>query len=82
MRSRWPRGVAYLVVLVGFVIWIISGGWQNPAQQSDGGRVPMITLAVAAGVYLVGTWLEDGWNDRQFRLWLKRNRWQDLDRPE
>lgn len=82
MRSRWPRGVAYAVVLVGFVIWVFSGGWQNPAQQSDGGRVPMITLILALGVYVFGTWLEDGWNDRQFRMWVKRNRWQDLDRFE
>lgn len=81
MSRRWARGVAYAVVVVGFVIWMVSGGWRNPAEQSNGGRIPLATLALAVGGYFTMSWLQDSWDDREMKRWMRRNRWRDLD-PE
>ncbi len=74
---RLARGLAYAVVLIGFVTWIATGGWHNPADQPGGARVPMVTLGLALATYLVVSWLQDTWDERQMRRYLAQ-RWRDI----
>lgn len=55
--SKLGRLVAYLVVLAGFVVWMVTGGWQNPAV-GNAKAVPVWTLLAAGGAYALGAFLE------------------------
>lgn len=56
--SKLGRFVAYLVVLAGFVLWMITGPWQDPTGVANARAVPTWTLMLAGGAYLLGAFLE------------------------
>jgi hypothetical protein len=56
--SRLGRTLAYLIVLAGFVTWIISGAWRNPAEVGNARAIPLWTLTLAGGAYFLGAFVE------------------------
>lgn len=56
--SKLGRGLAYLLVLAGFVVWMISGAWRNPAEVGNARAIPFWTLTLAGGAYFLGAFVE------------------------
>jgi hypothetical protein len=56
--SKRGRAFAYAVVLAGFVLWMISGAWENPATQGNAPAIPLWTLTIAGVAYFVVSFLE------------------------
>lgn len=56
--SKRGRAAAYTVVLIGFAVWLISGGWQNPAQAPNSAAIPFWTLVLATVAYFLVAFLE------------------------
>lgn len=56
--SKLGRTLAYLLVLAGFVLWMISGAWRNPAEVGNARAIPFWTLTAAGGAYFLGAFLE------------------------
>lgn len=56
--SKLGRLAAYLVVLVGFVAWMISGGWRNPSEVANAKAIPFWTMVLAGGGYALFAFIE------------------------
>lgn len=56
--SKPGRAVAYTIVLVGFAVWMISGGWQSPEAVPNSGAIPFWTLVLAGAAYFLVAFLE------------------------
>lgn len=56
--SKLGRMMAYSVVLVGFVAWLLSGAWRNPVEVGNSGVIPFWTLVAACGAYALFAFVE------------------------
>jgi uncharacterized RDD family membrane protein YckC len=56
--SKLGRALAYLIVLVGLAVWLVSGAWHNPAEVGNSRAIPFWTLTLAGGAYFLGAFVE------------------------
>lgn len=56
--SKPGRAAAYTVVIVGLVVWLLSGAWRSPAEAGSTAAIPFWTLVLAACGYAAFAFLE------------------------
>lgn len=71
--SRWGRAAAYLVVLIGMPVWLLTAAGSQRGAGMDAGP-PGIILVAAYVAYLAGSMAERKRADRRRKRILSDNR--------